>query len=69
MPNLTLRHAEARLQYNLHSGHPVDDGWTLASDGVLLWPPSEGEDGLDPEGLASRESYLGARDGGWKCGS
>lgn len=58
--NATLRHASARLQYQLHRGLDAGnggngDGWQLCSDGVLLWP----EEMLEPEGLATREAYLG----------
>ncbi|CAL1161440.1 unnamed protein product [Cladocopium goreaui] len=55
--NATLRHSSARLQYQLHRGLDAgSDGWQLCSDGVLLWP----EEMLEPEGLATREAYLGA---------
>ena len=58
--NATLRHSSARLQYQLHRGLEGlnagnGDGWQLCSDGVLLWP----EEMLEPEGLATREAYLG----------
>ena len=55
--NATLRHSSARLQYQLHRGLDAgsDGGWQLCSDGVLLWP----EEMLEPEGLATREAYLG----------
>eukprot|EP00435_Cladocopium_sp_Y103_P020496 s1453_g5.t1 len=55
--NVTLRHSSARLQYQLHRGlNAKGDAWQLCSDGVLLWP----EEMLEPEGLATREAYLGA---------
>ncbi|CAJ1428675.1 unnamed protein product, partial [Effrenium voratum] len=58
--NSTLRHAAARLEYNLHSGH-VSAGWEEAGDGVLLWPGLDEADEFDADrGQPNRDEYLAA---------